>query len=252
MNFTLALDSSTPVEEPRPQAAAPTGRVAPATAAPVRSSPGWGTKRRHPGALIAIGALHLVAGWALAHGMMHRASKAEPAPVQVRLLEAPKPPQVTPPPPKMQVTLPILAPMPIVPPPPVTISSPVVVVAESLPTTSAPPRPEPAPAVAVAAAPVAPPAIRELPAGSFRYRVEPRLSYPRMSKRLGEAGVVVLRIVVDAAGMLRSATLKRSSGFERLDQQALLDIRSARFEPYLERGHAIDWEADAGLSYELN
>ena len=251
MNFTLALDSSTPVEEPRPQTAAPAGRVAQATAAPERSSPGWGKKRRHPGALIAIGALHVVAGWGLAHGMLQRAPKPQPAPVQVRLVEAPKPPQVAQPP-KMQVTLPVLAPVPIVPPPPITISSPVVVVAESLPTTNAPPRPEPSPAAAVPAAPVAPPAIKELAAGSYHYRVEPRLNYPRMSKRLGEAGVVVLRIVVDAAGMLRSATVKRSSGFERLDQQALLDIRSARFEPYVEHGRALDWEADAGLSYELN
>ncbi len=46
---------------------------------------------------------------------------------------------------------------------------------------------------------------------------------------LGESGTVLLHILVDERGQLKSATVKKSSGFDRLDQQALLDIRSARF-----------------------
>jgi len=70
------------------------------------------------------------------------------------------------------------------------------------------------------------------------------------SRRLGESGVVHLRIVVDAQGQLKEVSLKKSAGFARLDQQALHDIRTARFAPYLENGRAIEWETTALLSYE--
>ncbi|HEX2012619.1 MAG TPA: energy transducer TonB, partial [Roseateles sp.] len=65
-------------------------------------------------------------------------------------------------------------------------------------------------------------------------------------------GLVHLRIVVDAKGLLKDASIKKSSGFARIDQQALQDIRTARFAPYTEGGQAIEWETTALLSYELD
>lgn len=90
-----------------------------------------------------------------------------------------------------------------------------------------------------------------LPPSAVRYLVEPRLQVPLLSRRLGEQGVVHLRLVIDAQGRLVEATLKQSSGYSRLDQQALLDIRSARFAPYVDQGRPVDWETTALLSYEL-
>lgn len=78
------------------------------------------------------------------------------------------------------------------------------------------------------------------------------MSVPLMSRRLKESGVVLLRIVVDAKGLLKTAVVSRSSGFARLDEQALHDIRSARFVPQTENGQPIEWQTTAPLSYEVN
>ena len=197
---------------------------------------------------------HLAVGWGIAHSMLHVPAKPKPTPVEVRLIAPPPPPprQATTPP-KVEVKLPLLAPLPLVPPPLVAVVAPQAMPLEAAPSPSATTRTE-TPAVTAAAAPAAPapsPSIRELAPGSVRYAVEPHLHMPRMSRRLGESGTVLLRIAVDANGQLKSAVVKKSSGFERLDQQALIDIRSARFEPYLDKGQAVEWTADAGLQYEL-
>ena len=94
--------------------------------------------------------------------------------------------------------------------------------------------------------------IKQIAPSAMRYLVEPRMSVPLLSRRLGEAGIVHLRILVDARGNLKEASLRKTSGFARLDQQALQDIRSARFTPYVENGQTIEWETIALLSYELD
>mmetsp|Transcript_55624 Transcript_55624/g.136302 ORF Transcript_55624/g.136302 Transcript_55624/m.136302 type:complete len:80 (-) Transcript_55624:135-374(-) len=78
------------------------------------------------------------------------------------------------------------------------------------------------------------------------------MSVPLMSRRLKESGVVHLRVVVDAQGQPREITLAKSSGFARLDEQALQDMRSARFVPQTENGQPIEWEVIAPMSYEID
>ena len=201
---------------------------------------------------LVVGGLHLGIGWMLAHGMTRSAVPLKPEPVQVRLIEPP-PPKVLPPEPIREVKLPLVVPVPLVPPPPITVASPIVAVALNEPAPPPAPAkptavPAPTPPV-VAAAPSAGPKL--IPAGAVRYLVEPQPHVPQMSRRLGESGLVVLRILVGVEGVLKTARVKTSSGFDRLDQQALIDIRGARFEPYLDNGRAVEWEADAGLEYEV-
>jgi len=209
---------------------------------------GWKAAPRKRSVWIAILALHAGLAWAMAHSLMQPAQPAKPAPVEVRLVEAPKPklqPERLPP---TEMQAPLVAPVPVVQPPNVNVSQ-IVAVAEA-PPVMVPIKPA---AVAAPMAPVAAPSAgpKEIPPSAMRYVVEPRLHIPRASRKLGESGTVVLRIVVDAGGQLKSAVLRKSSGFERLDQQALIDIRTARFAPYLENGQAIEWETDAGLQYEV-
>lgn len=85
----------------------------------------------------------------------------------------------------------------------------------------------------------------------MRYVKLPELNFPALSKRAREQGTVVLRITVDVNGRLKDATVHRSSGFERIDQAALQDIRSARFAPYTEDGKPVEWQTLAPLAYEL-
>ena len=56
--------------------------------------------------------------------------------------------------------------------------------------------------------------------------------YPSMSKRLGEEGAVTLLLTLNEEGRVTDASIKESSGFERLDNAALSDAKKGwRFLP---------------------
>lgn len=103
----------------------------------------------------------------------------------------------------------------------------------------------PAPALPAPAAPVSPAAPESprpatvpkvLSASAVRYLVEPVLSYPRASRDLGESGTVVLKVLVDEQGRPKEVEVAKSSGYARLDQQAVSAMRRARFQPHIEDG----------------
>ena len=48
---------------------------------------------------------------------------------------------------------------------------------------------------------------------------------------MGEQGKVVLRVLIGAQGVPQQVELKQSSGYERLDQQALETVQRWRFVP---------------------
>jgi protein TonB len=55
--------------------------------------------------------------------------------------------------------------------------------------------------------------------------------YPRESKKLREAGVVLVYVFVGSDGVAAQRRIEQSSGFERLDQAALDAITCFRFTP---------------------
>lgn len=57
------------------------------------------------------------------------------------------------------------------------------------------------------------------------------IKYPRVSKILGEEGVVKLSVVVDSVGAVKEVLIVESSGFERLDEYALKEVSASRFSP---------------------
>ena len=250
MSSTLVFDhgrSARPAKAVRPGAPRQPDRQ---EARPALSTldEGWSGPKRSRGFWLLVTGLHVLGAWALSQSLRTPAAppRAEP-PVQVRLIAPPAPPvqiQRVVAPELHESALPVT---PVIVPPTVQVAA-AAVVAEAAPPVAAPVAAQPAPAVHAAPAPAG---IRQLPPGAVRYLVAPQLVMPRMSRRLGESGTVLLHILVDARGQLKSATVRKSSGFERLDSQALLDIRSARFAPYLEQGQPVEWEADAGLQYEL-
>ena len=52
-----------------------------------------------------------------------------------------------------------------------------------------------------------------------------------MSKRLGEKGNVVVRVLIGADGTAQKAELKQSSGYDRLDQAAVTTVLKWRYVP---------------------
>jgi len=185
-----------------------------------------------------------------------RQAVIEAAPMMVSLIAPPDVPKPLPPPPPppQQIQKPRPAPTPLIAAAPTPApAAPSFVVPERAPmppapmvTAPAPPAPPAPPMVA------APPAPKVVPASAVRYLVEPKMTVPLLSRRLGEQGIVHLRIVVDTKGLLKEASVKKSSGFARLDQAALQEIRSARFVPQTENGQPVEWETTALMSYELD
>jgi protein TonB len=63
--------------------------------------------------------------------------------------------------------------------------------------------------------------------------------YPAMSRRHAESGTAYVRFVVGLTGKLENIELKKSSGYDRLDQAALDAVRASTCKPYLENGEPI-------------
>ena len=85
-------------------------------------------------------------------------------------------------------------------------------------------------------APPAPPVLVQ-PSSSAAHLNNPKPAYPAMSKRLGESGRVVVRVLIGPDGRAQDARIQRSSGFERLDQLALETTRDRwRYVPGTRNG----------------
>jgi protein TonB len=80
------------------------------------------------------------------------------------------------------------------------------------------------------AAPPAPPRL-ELPSSDATYLNNPKPHYPVLSKRLGEQGKVVVRVLIGVDGTAQQAEIRTSSGYERLDQTALATVLKWRYVP---------------------
>jgi protein TonB len=65
------------------------------------------------------------------------------------------------------------------------------------------------------------------------YQPDADAYYPSFSKRSGEQGEVVVRLIIDESGNVEEVTLLRSSAFPRLDRAATEIGRRYRFKPFL-------------------
>ena len=189
---------------------------------------------------------HVAALWALHTGLLQRMvevvvpvmaiSQAEPPPPPPKPPEPVKPPEPpkTPPPPKplQPVLTPPPAPQtpaPATPEPPAVLAAPTA--APTAPAVqAAPPAPPPPAPPPASPAPAAPPKV-ELPSSKADYLHNPPPEYPRMSKRLGEQGKVVLKVLIGPDGAPQKVELQTSSGFERLDKSAMEAAMRWRYVP---------------------
>lgn len=92
------------------------------------------------------------------------------------------------------------------------------------------------PAVAAKPEPPAEPAITHARFDAD-YLKNPAPPYPPLSRRMGEQGKVVLRVLVSAHGTAESVEVRTSSGSQRLDEAAANTVRHWKFVP-ARRGEA--------------
>jgi periplasmic protein TonB len=68
------------------------------------------------------------------------------------------------------------------------------------------------------------------------YQPDADAYYPSFSKRSGEQGTVIVRLIIDQTGAVEDVALLQSSTFPRLDRAASEIGRRYRFKPYLVNG----------------
>lgn len=85
----------------------------------------------------------------------------------------------------------------------------------------------------------APPATHSPVNYNADYLRNPAPAYPAISRRMGQTGRVLLHVFVNGDGQPEKVEIKKSSGYQRLDQSALDAVRNWRFVPARDGGHAI-------------
>ena len=185
------------------------------------------------GAAVAIG-LHALAAFALLSYEPARSALFAAAPIMVDLITPPKvepkperPIEIPPPKPKA-----VVKPRPKAPEPLPVITAPVEAPSPIIVPPPALPEPPPAPVV-VAPVPVpAPPVVPVTPPlFNADYLDNPPPAYPALSRRLGEEGRVILRVLVSPAGRAEEVQVRSSSGYSRLDEAARDTVRGWKFVP---------------------
>ncbi|MFT3930881.1 MAG: energy transducer TonB [Spongiibacteraceae bacterium] len=144
---------------------------------------------------------------------------AQPAPINVSIISDMPQPQ----------TQPLETPTkPRLDQPKLHIPQPDIVLAESMEPSTAPVAVSSA-ASAANSAPATPAVV--MPVFDADYLNNPSPSYPPLSRRMREQGVVYLRVLVSADGTPDQVELKHSSGSVRLDESALCTVKKWRFVP---------------------
>lgn len=86
-----------------------------------------------------------------------------------------------------------------------------------------------------------------------RYRDRFQPAYPPASRRAGEAGSVVVSVLVGVDGRVADAEVARSSGYGRLDNAAIRQALSAwRFRPATRDGVAVQSRHQITVTFVLN
>jgi protein TonB len=192
--------------------------------------------------------VHLALIWATEQGLLQRPSQIEVARVIMAstILEAQAEPAIQPQPqaaakpedPPQPTPRPLRSPTAEASPTPVTQTESASATALAV-TANTPPGDASAAAPTAAqatgapvrqAGPVAAPAL-VLPSADADYLNNPPPAYPRQSKRMGEQGTVVLRVLIGLQGTAEKAEVRSSSGFARLDQAALETVQRWRYAP---------------------
>lgn len=204
------------------------------------------------GSFTAVAGAHVLALWGILAMSQIAPQIIDIKPVYVEFIEPAAPEPVKPPEPET-------------PPPPRPVEKPVkkqLIATQAEPTPTAietppePAPPEPLPPVQ-AAAPVveAPPAAKpSAPPSCFRANFRgqpPKAPYPIRSQQLGETGRVLVTVIISTTGKAKSATVKTTSGFKRLDDAAVRTALRTDFLPNELDGEPVEARVDVPYEFGL-
>lgn len=104
----------------------------------------------------------------------------------------------------------------------------------------------PAPIVETAAE-----AVLEAPRFNVAYLNNPPPAYPLAARRRGSEGKVMIRAEVQADGSCSRVELKKTSGYDLLDQAALEAVKKWRFVPAKKGSQAISAWVEVPITFKL-
>ena len=203
------------------------------------------------GPLAMVLAFHALLFYFIYSGLLTRmVDAAIPQAVQVSFVPLPKPASA---PPAAPQTVPMAK---LTPPELPQVPIPVVQVATPVPNTisvtqAALPVPNAPSQLPVASAPAPSSTGPKTITTGMEYILPPQTVYPAMSKRMGEQGKVVLRILVGENGKPDQVQVQTSSGFSRLDEAGRQAGLKVLFKPHLEDGRAVPVYVLLPLNFQL-
>jgi protein TonB len=168
--------------------------------------------------------LHIVIIYALISGLGEQFVQVLHRPLEARIIQEVKPPQLLPPPPPPQRVQP---PPPFIPPPLVQIAQPppVPVIAQvtHVQPAVAPPKP-------VAPRPAPQPAIRSA-AGLDPNQTCTPPEYPEAAQDMEQTGTTIMQFLIGTDGAVISSRVAGSSGHDSLDDAAIRALPLCKFKP---------------------
>jgi len=180
-------------------------------------------------------ALHILVVYGLYSGLAKSVVEVLKGPIETKVIEELKKDEPPPPPPPPKFDEP---PPPFVPPPEISVELPAA--------------PAESTAINTQSQVKAAPPSSAVPPRSDPRRPNSQPEYPPTSRRLGEAGTVVLLLLVDTDGRVKDARVDKSSGFERLDEAAVRESKSRwRFIPGSQDGKPVEAWTRVAVTFKL-
>jgi protein TonB len=200
--------------------------------------------------LAGIVVLHGVLFYLLQTGTLHQMVRALPQVVNVTFVAAEPPPP--PPKPSSPPKTVALAPAPTFVPPLPLLSTPQIEPTITLPP-AAPARAVEARVATSSTAAVTPSAAPSAPktVTGVEYLRAPQPVYPNISRRLGETGVVMLRVLIGEKGLPEQVSVHKSSGSSNLDEAGRQAALRALYKPYLEDGKPVSVYVLVPINFQM-
>ncbi|HTK80176.1 MAG TPA: TonB family protein [Rhizomicrobium sp.] len=202
-----------------------------------------------------VGALHVIAIWALANGLAIKIVKSVPKLIEAKIVQTPPPKEKPPPTPEVKLQAPPKIVPAYIPPPDIKVATPPPPAPiQQVQQVTPPPKVVPPPQAIAPPAPPPPPAKPAVPdsgpTGITSTHTTP--PYPAVARRLGKEGTVTLSISVSASGEVTDASVASSSGIDELDQAAVQWVKEHwRYKPAIRNGEPAAGTVQAAVRFTL-
>ena len=209
---------------------------------------------------LAVIAGHVFLLWALVKGLAMAAPQPPEVVVMASIIsappiqEAPPEPQVEPPKPQPKpLAQPKLKPQPLAIKPKAQAQKPAeTVVAQAQPVQASTAAAVESDSKTEAKASSAPPSDTVVKPTKADYLNNPKPEYPALSRRLGEEGKVVVSVLISTQGRAEEVRLKKSSGYNRLDEAAMRAVKTWGFRAGTRNGVAEAMWFDVPVLFRLD